>query len=163
MGARGPAPKRDAERRRRNEKDIATTTVDIATLARQEVQIPEVPEEWHPTARFVFESFTRSGQARFYEPTDWATIYLTCEQIHHNLLPKDVVIGQDEAAGEPIIRRMVVPMPGAVLNGVLKSMSMLLATEADRRRLSIELERNQPVEDTAGVTNISTKRREHLA
>lgn len=162
MGERGPAPKRDAERRRRNAREVETQKVDIGELIKLPVDIPTVPEEWHPTARFLFESFSKSGQAMFYEPTDWATIYVVCEQIHHNLSEKEVLLGLD-GNGEPITTRMVVPMPGAVLNAVLKSMSMLLATEADRRRLSLELERNKPEATVEGVTNISSKRRAHLA
>lgn len=160
MGARGPAPKRDAERRRRNEREVETISVDLNEATSGVVEIPAPDEEWHEAATAWYLSLSKSGQARFYEPSDWMTAYILAGQMSLELKPRSVALGSGE---DTIVVEMVVPMPGAKLNAILKGFTMLMATESDRRRLSIELERNQPVGDAEGVTNIADKRREHLA
>lgn len=173
----GPPPKRSEERRRRNKDGVETTTVNLDELISQDVEIPTVPmtytkkvwvqdpdtgfmeveerelEEpvpaWEPLTIAFWESFSRSGQAIFYEPTDWMTAYAMMEILDRWLKPQDVKVGQiGSASGENaggdvkyVFEPKIVPIPGTVLNSILKGLASLMATEGDRRRLRIELER----------------------
>lgn len=137
MGVRGPVPKRSTQRRRVNKPDVP---VEIATGARV-VEVPGASELWHPIARQMFDALAGSGQSRWYEPSDWAKATLAAELTSRAL-------GQ--------------PRPPAQLFAVIDSMwSSLLATEGDRRRLRIELERGPAVDedDEAAVTAIDEYRR----
>ena len=65
---RGPIPKRDAERRRRNAAEVGTTTVEMTG----EVIVPDADPNWHRLAREWYESLRKSGQHKYMEPSDWA-------------------------------------------------------------------------------------------
>lgn len=165
----GPPPKRSAERRRRNKDAVETTVVDLDTLISADVEIPMPPIRyededgveldepewvWHPTAMSLWDSAQRSGQAIFMEPSDWASLYMMCEQVHLNLKPRPVVIG--EANGEPVIQYMQVPMPGSTLGAVTKMMGSLMFLEGDRRKMRIELERKKQKDAAASGGNVSS-------
>lgn len=186
----GPPPKRDAERRRRNKPAVETTTVNLDELIAQEVQIPKPPmtnigirwvededgrvvsEEyeldepvpaWDPITVAFWESFSKSGQSIFYEPSDWMTIYTAMELLDRWLKPQDVKVGQrgslkDEGLGgdiEYIFEPKIIAIPGSVLNAISKVLSSVMATEGDRRRLSIELERRKAMAAAAaGGSNV---------
>lgn len=122
MGSRGPVPKRSDQRRRRN-KSGETERVESAGRAVQ----PDPDGGWHPVAVRWFESLGESGQAIFYEASDWATAYLLAESISREL-------GSGEAPS------------GASLSAWLKGMSSLLVTEGDRRRMRLELEATPEVD-----------------
>ncbi len=157
----GPAPKRDAERRRRNPKVVETTTVLIDDLIKEPVEIPEVPETWHPIARHWFESLARSGQAVFYEPSDWAAAMVIGETLSRELNPQYVAY-TDKESGEVIAEWITMPIKGASLAAILKGMTALMVTEGDRRRLSIELERKRATDEAtaalSGAASISAQR-----
>lgn len=183
MGSRGPVRKRDAERRRRNKDGVDTLVVDLSETLAAEVEIPAPPmihevvdedtgevEEldepvhaWHPTAVAWYLSLTRSGQAIFYEPSDWALAFLTAEQISLALESRPVQTGVDED-GKPCYTYMQMPMNGAQLAAILKSASALMSTEGDRRRLSIELDRQKQRDAIANDDNVVSivKTREEL-
>lgn len=149
MGARGPTPKRAAQRRRTNSPEAET----VAVPAGGEVVLPPEPEEkWHPVARAWYESLGKSGQAVFYEPSDWATAYLLAESMSRELKPQFVgmQMGFDEQGrqtSDPVIE--TVAMKGASLSAYLKAMGALLVTEGDRRRAGVELVRSRPSSDEA--------------
>lgn len=132
----GPVGKRDAERRRRNKPIVPTTTVNLAETTAQEVEIPEANPEWHEVATLWYESLAKSGQAIFYEPSDWATAYLIAESLSRDLDEQVVGITDD---GQVV--RDTIPMKGASLSAYLKAMTVLLVTEGDRRRAKMEIER----------------------
>lgn len=164
MGQFGPPPKRDAERRRRNARPGGTMTVDFAAVAGQTVEIPAPNEDdWHPIATQWYLSLAKSVQAALFEPSDWSMAYFLADTLSLELHPRPTVIGND-ADGEPVIRTMRVPMPGTKLSAILKGMASLLVSEADRRRLQIETERNNGEGDeNADVTDIASKRRDLMA
>jgi hypothetical protein len=161
--APGPPPKREEERRRKNKDAVPTIKVNLDDLLSQEVEIPAPPMRtfdddgpldepepaWHPTAEAWYLSLMKSGQSIFYEPSDWSTAYMVAEQISLALEPRPTVIGTT-ADGEPVIRTMVIPMPGSTLTAILKASSALMATEGDRRRLRIELERKKAQDAALG-------------
>lgn len=133
----GPVPKRSDQRRRENKPEIPIDTAPAAT----DIEIPESDEQWHPIARRWFESLAKSGQSAFYEPSDWAQAYYVAEAMSRNLL----------------VGRFSAQLFAAVLSGA----SSLLATEGDRRRLRIELERQTTVDadEEAAVTALDDYRR----
>ncbi|WIV44524.1 hypothetical protein [Glutamicibacter nicotianae] len=124
MGTRGPVPKRSGDRNGHRSKDEAqaVTSVDLEG----EVVIPDADPEWHPIAQDLWESLEKSGQARFYEPSDWAIAYSLCDDLSYYKLAR--------------VRS------GQMLASIMSALSSLLLTEGDRRRVQVELNRKQPDE-----------------
>ncbi|MEV0556221.1 hypothetical protein AB0I27_22565 [Streptomyces sp. NPDC050597] len=126
MGARGPVAKRSEERmghRSKEEKDSVTKAPSGAP-----VDLPDLPDAdplWHPIAVDWYLSLRESGQAAFYQPSDWAVARYAADLMSKVLLSERGPNGQLVAA----------------LNSV---MSSLLTTEGDRRRARMELERQKP-------------------
>jgi hypothetical protein len=129
MGTRGPVPKRSTQRRRENKPEIPVETAP----ASRKVEMPTPNGNWHPLARDMYLSLADSGQSVFFEPSDWAVARLAAESTSRLL------------RGERF---------SAVLLSAVDSMwARLLMTEADRRRLRIELEK--PKEDADAVAAVS--------
>ncbi len=162
----GPPPKRSDQRRRRNKPE---TPIDSAPGA-VDVPVPRANPKWHPIATRWFEALTVSGQAAFYEPSDWATAELVAESMSRDLKPQ--VVGMSETVrtdpesglsytvAEPVMAS--IPLKGASLAGYLKAFTALLATEGDRRRARLELERAKGGDvdgDVAGVSWLDQARR----
>jgi hypothetical protein len=133
MGSRGPVPKRSDQRRRQNKKPKPAT----APSAVEKVIRPPVNAKWHPAAKRWYTSLAKSGQAAFYEPSDWAIAYLVAESISRDLKPQ--VVGIHPETGKAVMA--TIPMKGASLAAYSKVMTNLLVTEGDRRRAGIELQR----------------------
>lgn len=127
MPTKGPVPKRDAQRRRRNKTEEATRAVaDGATRG------PDLIGRHTAAGRRWYNALRRSGQAQFFEPSDWAAAEL-------------VVLAIDS----------FVKKPGAMMLGAIDKMSSsLLVTEGDRRRLRVELERETPASEE-GAADVS--------
>jgi hypothetical protein len=92
------------------------------------VDLPELPDAdplWHPIASDWYLSLRESGQAAFYQPSDWAVARYAAD-----LMSK--VLMSDRGPNGQLV---------AALNSV---MSSLLTTEGDRRRARMELERQKP-------------------
>lgn len=169
----GPVGKRDSERRRRNKPAIETVTVDIADLIQRDIELPEADPDWEPLTHAYWESFASSGQAMFYEPSDWMTAYMLMEVLDRHLKPQDIRTGeirpaqQEGGEVEYVFTAKIIPIPGNVLSSILKGMTSLMATEGDRRRLKIELERRAAMEAAAGgeatVTDILKNRSDAFA
>ena len=82
--------------------------------------------EWHPAIQQWFRSLATSGQNIWYEDSDWAVAAYAAERESLNLLS---------------------PRPSAQASALFLSVqSDLLSTEGARRRLRIELQREQPEE-----------------
>jgi hypothetical protein len=101
------------------------------------VDLPDLPDAdplWHPIAADWYLSLRESGQAAFYQPSDWAVARYAADLMSKVLMSERGPNGQLVAA----------------LNSV---MSSLLTTEGDRRRARMELERKKPAsQGDAGVT-----------
>lgn len=134
MGERGPIPKRSEERRRQNKPEKPIDTVP--TTGR--VRAPAADKEWHPIAKRLYASLKKSGQSKFFEPSDWATAHLICESLSRDLRPQ--VVGIAEKTGEAV--EATIPLKGASLAAYLKAFAALGMTEGDRRRMGIEVKRN---------------------
>jgi hypothetical protein len=158
----GPPPKRESERRRRNKDGIATTVVNIDELIAAPVEIPVADENWEPLTKSYWDSFMASGQSMFYEPSDWMTAYMLMEMLDRWLKPQDVRTGeirpaqQEGGEVEYVFTPKILAIPGATLNAILKGLTSLMATEGDRRRLRMELERKAAAEAIASSTNVTS-------
>lgn len=125
MGTHGPIPKRSEERRRRN-KDDGPGLIKAPSGAPEDLpDLPDPDQLWHPIATDWYLSLRESGQAAFYQPSDWAVARYAADLMSKVLLSERGPNGQLVAA----------------LNSV---MSSLLTTEGDRRRARMELERQKP-------------------
>lgn len=141
----GPPPSRSDQRRRRNAPDPALGEITKADGAVR-VPIPPAPEHWHDLAVELYESLEHSGQSHFYERSDWATALIVCESLSRDLRAQPLIDADGKAVldvnGQPIMRRL--PLRGASLSAYLRALQSLMATEGDRRRLRLELQRPKP-------------------
>ena len=141
MGERGPIPKRTDQRRRVNKDPAGPVTKAPAGMRSSSgPRTPSPSRKWHPIARRWYESLKRSGQSRYYEPSDWMTAYVWAE----------ILSGQLNA--EKMSAMMLVAFEAAS--------ARLLTTEGDRRRMRLELEKPQPedADQVAGVSSMETWR-----
>ncbi len=128
----GPVPKRSDQRRRRNK---TTSDTDKAAGAKT-VKVPAADRSWHPIAKSLWASLATSGQAEFYEPSDWAFAFSLMDDLSYIKKAQE----RDE-------RR-----PAQMLQTVYTAFERLLVTEGDRRRVRLELERGgEPDVDPAKV------------
>ncbi|MGA2307367.1 MAG: hypothetical protein ABSH29_24740 [Acidimicrobiales bacterium] len=116
MATRGPVPKPSSQRRRRN-KESAPTTAPTAPVA---PPAPEPDPDWHPIASAWFCSLGESGQAQFYEPSDYATARYVAEAMTRNLASSR--------------------LSGQLFAAVMSAMTELLTTEGSRRRARVMAE-----------------------
>ncbi|WHM30189.1 hypothetical protein OH540_09160 [Streptomyces sp. BPPL-273] len=100
--------------------------------------LPDLPDPspgWDPIATDWYLSLRESGQAAFYQPSDWAVARYAAE-----LMSRVLDCSERGPNGQLV----------AALNSV---MSSLLTTEGDRRRARMELERKKPAgQSDADVT-----------
>lgn len=150
MAARGPVPKRSSERRRTN-KPAAGEQITKAPAA-MKVTVPRADSSWHKVARRWYQSLAKSGQSRYYQPSDWAFATVIAEQLSRELTEQ--VVGFSAEGG---IQRAVIPMKGASLSACIKGMSSLLVTEGDRRRVRLEIQHAAAVDEDeqASVTSLA--------
>ena len=133
----GPVPKRSAERRRRNKPE----GVEITSVAAPAgvVECPPADEAWHPIAKDWYESLAVSGQAVFYEPSDWATARYVAEAMSRGL----------ESSR----------FSAQLFAAVSAAMTELLTTEGARRRARMEILRGgQETDRPADVTALDDYR-----
>lgn len=143
MGLAGPPPKREDQRRRVNKTvpvdksavvDLVGDTVGVVGR----VEPPAPGALWHVAAREWYESLGRSGQSVWYTHSDWSTAWVTAEMLSRELLPRSIVVGKGDAA---VVHVVVMPLTASGFSAFLRACSQLLATEGDRRRVSVELQR----------------------
>lgn len=117
----GPPPKRTEERRRRNKPEV-----NYKFGESKPAKPPAANKLWHPTAKRLYKALKESGQACFFEASDWAYAHFTMDQLSDSLI-------NAEEQGAPIGA-----MKLAELN---KMMQELLISEPSRRRARIELKK----------------------
>lgn len=136
MGVRGPIPKRSEERMgHRAKEEVESLTQAPSGPPADLPSLPDPDQLWHPIATEWYLSLRKSGQAAFYQPSDWATARYAAELMSRGLDSDRPPNGQYVAA----------------LNSV---MSSLLTTEGDRRRARMELERKKPPAQTDGSVTV---------
>lgn len=133
MGARGPVPSRETDlarpRSRKGSDEVPVTKGEL-----RKVSVPKADPEWHPIAKMLWKSLSTSGQADFYQNSDWAYAYSICEDLS--------------------LYKMGGRRSSQMAQVIYSAMSNLLVTEADRRRVRIELHEPESGEDIASVTAI---------
>jgi hypothetical protein len=150
----GPPPKRSDERRRRNAPaagEPEKRQVDgeehepgsLPFLIAQPIEVPEPEYAWHPIAKDMWDSFSRSGQALYWEPSDWMLAKLFCESLSRDLNPQIVGIAPANEFGPAEAIKDRIPLKGASLAAYLKLAGQLMLTEGERRRVALELERTR--------------------
>ncbi len=78
MGSRGPVPKRsEHSRSHRSKAEQALVQKSSAPVA--PVVQPPAEDGWHSMAADWYRSLAESGQARFYEASDWQTARIWAE------------------------------------------------------------------------------------
>jgi len=135
-GTRGPVPKRSSERRRRNKESQVEQVKPLV----ETVDAPPAEARWHAIARDWYESLRTSGQARYFEPSDWQAARYVAEVMSRHLKARR--------------------LSAQLFAGIWSAMSDLLTTEASRRRVRMEIEREmgEPAEK-ASVTAIADYRK----
>lgn len=135
MGTRGPVPKRSESRQRRNTPESTITKA----VGAERVTIPPANRDWHPIAKRLWNSMKESGQSKFYEPSDWALAYSLMDDLSYY--------------------KNASKRSGQMLASIMASMSSLLLTEGDRRRVQMELSRpTQEQLESEGVTEMNAWR-----
>lgn len=124
MGERGPSPRSNSGRLRKNRDGQNVELTRDADLL-----IPTPRPEWHPLARQWFAGLEASPQSQLFQESDWAFAVLVAEQIsdYHNLPP---------AKRQP-----------AMWSAIMKAQDQLLVTHPARLRARVE------VHDGAGELN----------
>ena len=131
-GSGGPVPKRSSQRRRTNKPDVPIIAAPASVVT------PDAPEpdgSWHSLACEWFSALGKSGQAQFFEPSDWAQA-----KVWAHLLSVELFKDKPSAM-----------MIAAWASGA----GELLTTEGARRRMRIELERavaSDPGQEHADAT-----------
>lgn len=128
MGVRGPVPKRVNERLGHITKAERDSVASVDMVG--EVEVPPVDESWHELAREWYVSLSTSGQAQFFEPSDWAAARYVAEVMTRNL-----------EAGR---------FSSQLFAAVWTAMGDLLTTEGERRRVKLEVNRKPPKPEGGG-------------
>lgn len=120
MAGMGPVPKRSEERIRRNKPEIEITKIE----AHGRVEQPELGfPDAHPMIQDFWDSLAESGQAQYYEPSDWQFARFT---LHF----ADQLLKQSRPSAQ-------------LLQGVNSALGDLLVSEGARRRVRMEVERQK--------------------
>lgn len=88
----------------------------------------------------MWTALTESGQADFYQTSDWAFAFSLCEDLSHY--------------------KKSTKRSGQMLQTIYSAMERLLVTEADRRRVRIELHEPEDDAEPAAVLAIADYKRD---
>jgi hypothetical protein len=139
----GPIPNREqdlARPRSRKGKEI----VPVTKGELRPVVVPRADPNWHPIAKMLYKSLSTSGQADFYQNSDWALAYSICEDLSEYKKPNV------DRNGVEYTKRS-----GQMLQTIYSAMERLLVAEGDRRRVRIELHEKEPEGTPAAVLAIA--------
>lgn len=167
MGQRGPAPRREAERRRRNKSENGPSekiTREVLDSLPFEIDYnpepPEAPERWHALVQQFWDDMHADPARKWMTSGDWAAVALICETMSRELKPQ--AIGVNPETGEAVIA--TVPPKAATIAAFLKMLEHIGVTESARLRLQKEVTLFPPPPEDVGngenVVPISTKRKE---
>lgn len=136
MGTRGPVPLRSEERVGHptgKKEDVAVTAGALLP-----VKWPAASRDWSPRAKRLWRAARDSGQSAFYQQSDVERLAFLLDQVTY-------------FEGQPQRSAMM-------LQVITSELSNLLFSEADRRRVRIELSRPDSSVDDAQVTAIANYR-----
>lgn len=124
----GPVPNLEQDLARPRERK-GGDVVPVTRGERKPVTIPHMDQDWHPIAKKFWQALKTSGQAEFFQNSDWAYAYSLMDDL--SMYKKPFVSRED---GTEYHKRS-----GQMLQTIMSALSNLMVTEADRRRLRIEL------------------------
>lgn len=127
----GPPPNRSGDLSRERDANRGDR-IPLTKGTARPVTIPEPDENWHPIAQMIWASLLSSGQSDFYQDSDWAYAYHTCEELSNY---------KQNGSGRG--------RNGQILATIDAMLGKLLIDEASRRRARIELE--APADPTPGA------------
>lgn len=127
----GPVPKRSEERLRRNKPDVPVIRAQGAPVVVQ----PRADRAWCKAAKRWYKALGESGQAKFFEPSDWALAQWACD-----------LLTAEMSTGKPPRAAMVAEISGL--------METLLTSEGARRRLRVELVRDAEEENSGELATV---------
>jgi len=139
----GPTAKKDPDARlghRSAEEQDRTDTINPESLLLPTVSVPpglEPPAGWHPAALAFWHAYLESPLRLYYEATDVATAWYTCELISNS-------IKSGTPAGQSQHIRMY--------------LNDLGATEAARRSMDIKIKRETEAADPKKVASMARAR-----
>jgi hypothetical protein len=102
--------------------------------------VPGPDPEWHQLAQELYLSAAESGQADFYQKSDWLLWYSLCEDLSYY--------------------KKMGKRSGQMLQTIYSTMTELLVTEGARRKARIILTDPEPEEDDAAVLALADYRTE---
>lgn len=135
---RGPVPKREEERIGHANKAAGADPVTRLNVSNPTAEQPPVDDDWHPLVQDWYKSLADSGQARFYEPSDWVHAQMVAE------IMSSIFIEKEEGK----------KYPAMLLQTMFGEMTNLMTTEGSRRRLRLEIDRGQV--DSGPNTEVSS-------
>lgn len=138
MAGFGPVPNRSEDLARPRERKGGEPQ-PVTKGKSKPATIPEPDPGWHRVARMLWDAALESGQAEFYESSDYAYLYYVCNSV-----------SKYESSNKPS------SMFFAALN---QAMTTLLLTEGDRRRVRLELADEDTTEDDAVVAQMDDYRK----
>jgi len=130
----GPVPNRESDLARPRERK-GSDQVPVTKGTLRDVKIPHADSEWHPIARKLWDGMKSSGQADFFQNSDWAYAYSLMDDL-----------SEYKKSGRRSSQMAQV---------IYTALGNLLVTEADRRRIRIELHEPDTGDDIASVTAIN--------
>lgn len=137
MGVRGPIPKRSDQRLGHVTKAEKAAVTQVTMVG--DVEVPPADPKWHQIAQDWYRSLAESGQAQYYEPSDWQAARLLAHELTRALKQK---------------------VSGQLLATIWSAMGDLLTTEGERRRVKLEVNRRpaKPEGEAAKVTRLDDYR-----
>lgn len=166
MGARGPVGAREEDLARpRSRKGSDEMPVAVGEL--MPTKRPPASKKWSAPVKRLYVSLGKSGQVAWYQDSDWAYAWFLCDQLdRYQKAEERFERWQAEMdawyeAGEPEGEK---PKGGGrggsamKLKEIMAGLNNLLITEADRRRVRIEL-RHPESESLAEVIAINDARK----
>lgn len=137
---------------------------------------------WDQAVKDLFVSFAESGQVDFWQESDWAFAYMNCDDMSEyrkqqrehvrsrkvnedwKRRAKHLTPDEREAAGFSRLEPPVTPQVSAVkLQIAYENFARLMVTEADRRRVHIELDEPASDEGASAVVAQMDDYRKRLA
>ena len=131
----GPVPNRTTDLSRERDANRGGRPPITKGELRPVVDVLAPDEEWHPIAKHLYLSLAASGQSDFYQESDWALAWSLCEDLSYY-----------KAMGK---------RSGQMLQTIYSAMERLLVTEADRRRVRIELTEPENEEQDAAIMKLA--------
>lgn len=138
--------------------------------------------DWDRAVKDLFVSFANSGQVDFWQESDWAFAYLVCDDLSEyrkqqrehvrsrkvcedwRRRAKPLKPDEREAAGFSRLEPPVTPQVSAVkLQIAYENLARLMVTEADRRRVHVELDEPASDEGVSAVVTQMDEYRKRLA